>query len=543
MKRFVRALFLSCVTLVSLAASCRHDPPEPEPLLIDTSYDIPGGGSSITINLTATQRWSASVRGGDKWCTLDRSSGEAGTVSIQIDIAANDGYTSRECTVNIVTGKAKGIIKIIQAQRDVLLIEPGILDISEEGGQFKASITANIEYLLSCDADWLSIEEVPAAEPTLNHSLNITAAANESPQARFATIHLEGGELSCSLAIEQKSAAEADPLDGIVTTIQTHSLGAGIPIVIMGDGFPVEDIESGSYQALMDNAAGVFFSQEPFSSFRELFDVYSVSVVSAPYDDSSASRTTTLGTWFGEGTLVGGDLQICRKYTLKAIEEEELDKSLTIVLMNRHCHAGRCYMTFVHREDETPGYCARGEAYAFIPLGTGEDDFSTLLLHEAGGHGFGKLADEYCYEDMGTMPGSEIATYSSLQTLSHAYMNVCFDAEAPLWSRFLEDERYQWDDLGVLEGACTYPYGVWRPSENSIMNSAPSGFNAPSREAIWLRLHFLAYGSEWEYDYESFAEYDVVNRAKAPDEPGDSVIPYPETEMARPPCRRCVVVY
>ncbi len=542
MKRFFRALFLACVTLASLAASCRHDPPEPvEPLLIDTSYDIPDGGSSITINITTTQRWTASVRGGDRWCTLDRSSGGAGAVSIQINIAANEGYTGRECTVNISTGKAKGIIKIIQAQRNVLLFEPETLAISEEGGQFTASITANIEYTLSCDADWLNIEEDPAAATSLNHSLNITAAANESPQARSATIYLAGGELSCTLSVEQQSAAESDPLDGIVTTIQTHSRGAGIPIVIMGDAFPREDIENGSYQSLMENAAGIFFSQEPFSSFRELFDVYSVSVVSAPYDDYSSSLSTTLGTWFGEGTLVGGDLHICRKYALKAIEEEELDKSLTIVLMNRHCHAGRCYMTFVHREDETPGDCARGEAYAFIPLGTDEGDFATLLLHEAGGHGFGKLADEYSYEAMGTMPSSEIATYISLQTLSHAYMNVCFDAETPLWSRFLEDERYQWDGLGVLEGACTYPYGVWRPSVNSIMNSAPSGFNAPSREAIWLRLHSLAYGSEWEYDYESFVEYDRINRGKAPDEPGDPIIPGPVSERSRP--SRCVVIY
>lgn len=541
MIRFVRTLFLACVTIVSLAASCRPDPPEPEPLLIDTSYDIPCGGSSITINITTTQRWTASVRGGDKWCTLDRSSGGAGAVSIQINISANEGYTGRECTVNISTGNAKGIIKIIQAQRDVLLIEPETLSIPEKGGEFTASITANIEYTLSCDSDWLITEEDQASPTSLKHSLKLIAAENQSPQARFANILLEGGELSCTLAIEQESAAESDPLDGIVTTIQTHSQGAGIPIVIMGDAFTREEIESGSYQALMENAAGVFFSQEPFSSFRELFDVYSVNVVSAPYDDYSSNLTTTLGTWFGEGTLVGGDLHICRRYTLKAIEEEELDKSLTIVLMNRHCHAGRCYMTFVHREDETPGDCARGEAYAFIPLGTGEDDFATLLMHEAGGHGFGKLADEYCYEEMGTLPEAEKVTYSSLQALSHAYMNVSFDEDAPLWSRFLEDERYQWDGLGVWEGACTYPYGVWRPSENSIMNSAPGGFNAPSREAIWQRLHSLAYGSEWEYDYESFVEYDSINRGKAPDEPDDPIPPELVSERSRP--SRCVVIY
>ncbi len=44
------------------------------------------------------------------------------------------------------------------------------------------------------------------------------------------------------------------------------------------------------------------------------------------------------------------------------------------------------------------------------------------------------------------------------------------------------------------------------------MKNNKGGFNAPSREAIWYRIHKLAYGDEWEYDYEDFVEYDEVNR-------------------------------
>ena len=38
------------------------------------------------------------------------------------------------------------------------------------------------------------------------------------------------------------------------------------------------------------------------------------------------------------------------------------------------------------------------------------------------------------------------------------------------------------------------------------------GFNAPSREAIYYRIHKLAYGDDWEYDYEKFVEWDAKNR-------------------------------
>ena len=83
------------------------------------------------------------------------------------------------------------------------------------------------------------------------------------------------------------------------------------------------------------------------------------------------------------------------------------------------------------------------------------------------------------------------------------------------WSYFLEDDRYASEELGVFEGACTYWSGAYRPSENSIMRFNTGGFNAPSREAIYYRIHKLAYGPYWAYDYEDFVEYDARNRASA----------------------------
>jgi hypothetical protein len=40
------------------------------------------------------------------------------------------------------------------------------------------------------------------------------------------------------------------------------------------------------------------------------------------------------------------------------------------------------------------------------------------------------------------------------------------------------------------------------------MRHNTGGFNAPSREAIWYRIHKLAYGDSWEYNYEDFVSYD-----------------------------------
>ena len=50
------------------------------------------------------------------------------------------------------------------------------------------------------------------------------------------------------------------------------------------------------------------------------------------------------------------------------------------------------------------------------------------------------------------------------------------------------------------------------PTEDSMMNSNKGKFNAPSREAIYYRIHKLAYGTSWKYDYETFVSWDAKNR-------------------------------
>ena len=47
----------------------------------------------------------------------------------------------------------------------------------------------------------------------------------------------------------------------------------------------------------------------------------------------------------------------------------------------------------------------------------------------------------------------------------------------------------------------------------NITDGTQKMFNAPSREAIYKRIHKLALGKDWQYDYETFVEYDQRNIA------------------------------
>ena len=294
--------------------------------------------------------------------------------------------------------------------------------------------------------------------------------------------------------------------DGQVILLQRATVGNGIDIVFMGDGYSDRQIAGGDYESDIDRAVRYFFSVEPYASLRDHFNLYCVKVVS-PNEGYDEGGTTALEGYFGEGTRVGGNHSKVLKYALKAVGESRMDEATIVVMMNRRYYAGTCYMYAA----PALNYYGSGTSIAFFGLGTNNVMLSQLIHHEAGGHGFAKLADEYAHESNGTIPATEMLAKRAQQAASGWWKNIDFTADSTQirWSEMLYDSRYAEEGVGIFEGGLTYWKGVWRPFENSIMLSNSGGFNAPSREAIYSRVMFLTHGSEWQYDYEEFVKWDM----------------------------------
>lgn len=295
--------------------------------------------------------------------------------------------------------------------------------------------------------------------------------------------------------------------DGVVHTLQTASVGAGIDLVLMGDAYSDRLIADGTYADVMNRAMEAFFTEEPYKSFRNCFNVKYVDVVSK---NEVYTGETALETWFGEGTTVGGNNDIVFHYAQNALSRDEND-ALIVVLINRDYYAGTCYM-----QGYGDGDYGRGLSIAYLPVKSSADIFGQTIRHEAGGHGFAKLADEYAYQENGAVPESDIEYIHTVEPYGWC-KNIDFTGNTALvkWNTFIADANFASEGLGCYEGAFTYWTGVWRPTENSIMRDNTGGFNAPSRYAIWYRINKLAYGADWTGTYDDFVAWDLAHRSPA----------------------------
>lgn len=338
---------------------------------------------------------------------------------------------------------------------------------------------------------------------------NIVFIDDASDTAPYSFVHVRSDLESVLLDLFKVDTYESTDYskDGSVHLIQKATKGKGIDIVLMGDCFSDRMIADGTYQEWMNKAVEAVFSEEPYKTYRDRFNVYSVDVVS-PYEYYVG--TSALETWFGLGTHVGGNDDKVWEYVRKAIPEGDLYDVLAIVLMNRDYYAGTCHMSLHYDGDY-----GRGPAIAYCVDIRDDVTFRQIVSHEVG-HGFAKLDDEYEYDYMGGITPDLVAYYERFMNYGWS-KNVSFtsDPNAVKWAHFIADERYASESVGCYEGGATYQYGVWRPTENSIMRHNSGGFNAPSREAIYYRIHKLAYGADWEYNYEDFVAYDAVNRQPA----------------------------
>ena len=292
--------------------------------------------------------------------------------------------------------------------------------------------------------------------------------------------------------------------DGTVNCLQQATVGAGIDVVIMGDGFSDRMIADGQYAERMMLAADALFSQAPMSHFRDMFNIYTVNVVSAN-ECYAFNSSTALKCQFGEGTLITGDDRRCFDYARKATDAP-LDNLLVVVVLNSDRYAGTTYMYYPQSTVQ-----GAGAAIAYVPIGADNQMFTALICHEAVGHGFAKLDDEYTLEGMGAMP----LEHKDFRKAREEYgwlknTDVCHSSHFVKWSHLLLP-RYVSSGLGAYEGGASYATGIYRPTEQSIMNMNVGGFNPPSREAIYYRIHSLAYGDSWNYDFDTFLSYDFVN--------------------------------
>lgn len=303
--------------------------------------------------------------------------------------------------------------------------------------------------------------------------------------------------------------------DGKVTQLQKASTGKGIDLVITGDAFSDRQITNGTFEKMAKQSMNDFFSVEPMKSLKSRFNVYMVEAVSK-HEEYFTGCSTAYSCVFGSGAAVGGDKTKVLNYAKKAVKDDSrMDNVVVLVLMNSYRDGGTTYMYNPANENVYAGGASVAYVtYKDVSVTGGISNLASTVVHEVAGHGLGKLADEYAYIFQGEVTSGEVTYIKNVQKRNW-YTNVSITpnpSEVP-WSRFIGDSAFASEKIAVYEGGDTFWSGVWRPTEQSVMNDNfnHSTFNAPCRSQIYTRIMKLSEGETWKYDYNAFKTWDKAH--------------------------------
>lgn len=375
--------------------------------------------------------------------------------------------------------------------------KPDWVTVSPTSGTGKTDVTITISEMARTS------DQFEVNEGTYNHP----SYQNYKGRSGEIVFSLDEKDYTCSMEIEQY---DYDYADGYTETHQSASRGNGIDIIFVGEGYDAKDIAKGTFHDNAVEAYNAFFDLEPYKTYRDYFNVYSVTTLS---DESGIGtvntiRDTKFGTYFTQNRIIVPAPEPVFAWARKADDGVDFTKALVINLMNTSTYEGICAMY------------GDGSAIAFCPVSRDAYpyDFRGIIQHEAGGHGFGKLGDEYIYHNAFIQTcmcpdgcdhpqsdndlNSSYGYFKSLGWYKNLSMNG--DANQVPWAHLIYHSKYS-DYVDMYEGGYMHSRGVYRSEATSCMNNNIPYYSAISRQAIVERIMEIA-GEE--FTLEKFYQND-----------------------------------
>lgn len=291
-----------------------------------------------------------------------------------------------------------------------------------------------------------------------------------------------------------------------IVTLQKATQGnnGGISLVFLGDGYNAKDIAEGNYLRTIEEQVERFFAIEPYSTYRNYFNVHTAIPVSLESGIGTVNtiRYTKFETTFTGGVGLQCDYDAVFNYALRipSVTRANLNQTLIVMTPNTTDYGGICNMW------------SDGSAIAFCPVSSDAYPYDArgIIQHEAGGHGFGKFGDEYIYHNSfitfcGCMCCKHVSEFNGAKA-NGWYDNLSLTGkmhEVP-WSHLIFDERYS-DRVDIYEGGFMHSRGVFRSEQTSCMNNNIPYYSTICRESIVKRIK--QYAGE-TYSFEEFVQKD-----------------------------------
>lgn len=223
MKHFYVCL---AVLVACILTACSEDEVVPEILpgagseiYFEDAMNFGSDGGNESLHFSTNKDWTiyvANTVNGSRWCTVSQTSGQAGDISVQVYVEANEGYDDRNVVLTIQVGELMKTVVVTQKQKDALNLTTDRFEVGQEGGTIHVEVKSNISYEVVIPDEYKGwISQKDAGRGLSSSILSFAIAASEEYEKREGKIMIYG--------------------DAVTEVINVYQTGGGIILLTESD--------------------------------------------------------------------------------------------------------------------------------------------------------------------------------------------------------------------------------------------------------------------------------------------------------------------
>lgn len=163
-------------------------------LLSKNQYPVTDKGETIAVEIKSNFSFNVQMPDVD-WIKEDTESRGLSSHTLYYRILPNESYDNRSAEIIYYDNNSdiKDTLKVIQAQKDAIILSIKEYNVTSEGGTFEAEINSNIHYEVYENYEWIKLLESKSRGLTKN-KIQFEIAKNNSTNSRIGKISIKNSE-------------------------------------------------------------------------------------------------------------------------------------------------------------------------------------------------------------------------------------------------------------------------------------------------------------------------------------------------------------
>ena len=173
-------------------------------LLSKEEYNVSANGETISVDIRSNVEFGVQMPDVD-WITDESSTRSMSSHTLKYIIVPNEKYESRTAEIIFYdkNSELKDTLKVVQAQKDAIVISQKTYEVGAEGGTIEVQLAANVDFKVTMpEADWIEMIETRTLQ---QHTIYFKVAENPDIFNRTANVVFTNKDntMSDTISIEQ----------------------------------------------------------------------------------------------------------------------------------------------------------------------------------------------------------------------------------------------------------------------------------------------------------------------------------------------------